>query len=183
MVFGSHGDFDRFTVFYWLGILVNVAFAAVMLLFFAAWVFQSLRRSLVTPELLTALTCAAIAIVNPAQTLGIGNAGERFIYPALILPVLFFEGPSRLRQLGGALGAFTMVFVAYLLVVLPRDASVGNIPNWSAMNRPDARFRILFWHRPFMYLDQIEAAQISAELGAPPTAGIKYETSLLRHGP
>jgi hypothetical protein len=133
--------------------------------------------------LLTALTCAAIAVANPAQTLGIGNAGERFIYPVLILAVLFFKGPARLRELAGALGAFNVVFAIYLLAMLPRDAAAGNLPDWSAMNHPETRLRILFWHRPFMYFDQIGAAQVAAESGLQPTVRLKYETSLLRHKP
>ncbi|MBV9655810.1 MAG: hypothetical protein JOZ42_14740 [Acetobacteraceae bacterium] len=181
MVFGGAGDADRFAAFYWLGTAVNFAFAGAMALLFLAWL-RARRTAAPTPELLTAVSCAVIAAVDPGETLGIGNAGERFIYPALIIAVLCFEGGRRWRQTGAVLGGFAALLGLHLLIGLPpQTTAISGVPDWSAMNDPRSRFRILFWHRPFLYLGQIEAGQDAATTGAPPAAGIMYETSLLQH--
>jgi hypothetical protein len=177
------GDFERFKAFYFVGVVINVLFAAAMGLLFITWVARSWQDGAVTVPLLTALSCAVIAIINPGRTLGIGNGTERFLYPTLIIAVLFFCGPSRWRWFAGVFGAFLPVFAAYLLIMVPRTAPLREVPDWSAMNRSDARPRILFWHRPYMYLPQIEAAQEAAMHGTTPTADILYQTSILRHKP
>jgi hypothetical protein len=177
------GDFERFKAFYFVGVVINVLFAAAMGLLFITWVARSWQDGAVTVPLLTALSCAVVAIINPGRTLGIGNGTERFLYPTLIIAVLFFCGPSRWRRFAGVFGAFLPVFAAYLLIMVPRTAPLREVPDWSAMNRSDARPRILFWHRPYMYLPQIEAAQEAAMHGTTPTADILYQTSILRHKP
>jgi len=138
-----------------------------------------LARRTISPELLTGIVCGLVAIVNPAGILGISNVGERFLYPALIFAVLSFDGASILRRFAGCLSAFQVVVLLYILVTIPKGAVRGEIPASEAINHPGARYQLLFWHRPFMFLPQIEAAQAAATSGAPPTSPIAFEGSIL----
>jgi hypothetical protein len=183
LLFGASSDYERCKVLYLAGIVVNIIFAGAMIMFLTTWVTRSVKGSQITPELLTAVSCVFIAIVNPALALGVGNAGERFIYPAFIIVAIFFDGPSRWSQLGGVAGGFLLVFLTYQVSIVPRNATLRGDPGWSEMNRPEVRFRILFWHRPFLYLPQLDAAQEAAVLGTTPTIDIVYQTSVLRHKP
>jgi hypothetical protein len=134
--------------------------------------------------LLTAIACIAIAVLNPAGILGISNVGERFLYPALIIAVLFFDGATPLRRLAGALSSVIVVVLLYILVVTPTGAAVAESPGTAAINQPEARYRLLFWHRPFMFLPQVEAAQAAATSGKAPALAIAFEGSvLLTRGP
>jgi hypothetical protein len=183
LLFGGSSDYERCKLFYFAGVLINIMFAGAMIMFMISWVIRSRKRLHITPEILTALSCVFIATLNPALALGVGNAGERFIYPAFIVAVIFFDGPSRWNVFGGVAGALLSVFLVYQLNVVPRNTSVGADPGWSEMNRSEARFHILFWHRPFLYLPQIDAAQAAAVFGTTPTIDIIYQTSVLRHKP
>jgi hypothetical protein len=179
MVFDNAGDFDRAPSFFLLGVVVNFLFAASMAMFFIMWVAKSTARRTWSPELMTAIVCCIVAIFDPSRKLGITNVGERFIYPAVILVVISFQVPSAMLRLSAFLSAFLVVFLAHALIVLPKGTEVGGVPGNGIVNEPGARYHVLFWHRPFWYLDSAAAAQISAISGRPPTLPIVFPTSML----
>jgi hypothetical protein len=183
LIFDGLGDFDRFRAFFYVGVIVNFLFAVCMAILFVMCVVHSVRRRLISPELLTAIFCCFIAIVDPSRLLGITNVGERFIYPALILAVLSWDGADVCRRTACSLSAFLVVCLVYILAVLPKGAEVGAVPLNDIVNDAGSRYHILFWHRPFMYLHQVEAAQTSAVSGQSPSLRIAFETSIFLRKP
>jgi hypothetical protein len=179
LVFADAGDYERLRPMYFCGVLINFLFAGCMGVIFLRWVSRSISARLFTPELLTAVTCATIAVINPASSLGIANAGERFIYPAMLICMLMLAKDDLWKRIAGVLASFLLVYLIYVAAVIPKEPSPGGIPKNDIVNRPDARYHLLFWHRPFMYFEQVDAAQRAATAGGTPTARVAFETSIL----
>jgi hypothetical protein len=180
LVFDNFGDYDRLKSAYLIGIAINVLFSGSMALYCVAWVLNSIKKKVFSPELLTSVTFALIAVINPGLTLGIGNASERFLYPALAIAVLSFSPPLLLRRLVLGFGSCLAIFLAYQIWVLPRSKPLPDNSDSRQVNQPALRPRLIFWHRPFLFYGQLEAAESSARSGMPPTADIVWETSILQ---
>src|SRR5690242_18926972 len=105
--------------------------------------------------------------------------GERLIYPALILAVLSWHGPRLFLRFGAFLSWLQVVLLACTLIVLPKGAGVGASPGNGIISDGEHRSHLSFWHRPFMFLGQIEAAQKAAGSGHLPTSRIGYATMTL----
>jgi len=180
LVFNNFGDYDRLKSAYLIGIAINVFFSGSMALYLVAWVLNSIKKKVFSPELLTSVTFALIAVINPGRTLGIGNAGERFVYPALAIAVLSFSPPLLLRRLVLGFGSCLAIFLAYQIWVLPRSKPLPDNADWHQADQPETRPRLIFWHRPFLYYEQLAAAESSARSGIPPTADIVFESSILQ---
>ncbi len=183
MVLEQVGDYDRFRQLYWFGVVLNFCFAASILGFTGFWIVRSLAKGRRTAASLTAAACLAIACVNPSAQLGIGNVGERFVYPAVLFAILFSDRLLILKRVGAAMATFLVVFLAYLVVIMPRDAAGNHAPPNGAINEPGVRYHVLFWHRPFLNLEQAQAAQDSSENGRAPNHAIAFETSILQARP
>ena len=177
-VFGGIGDYDRAPMLYWAGAVTNLAYAVCMGVLFLAWVHNSWQERSHRDELLTALTFILLAIVDPSRYLGIANTGERLMSPALMLAVMSLRHRSVAEYIGASLTALSAVVIVCFILA-------GHVPNAAAVpandivSDPTQRFHVLFWHKPFAFTLQAEAAARAGADGIVPTQPIAFETSLL----
>lgn len=172
-VFAAGGDVVVRPAIYWAGVLLNCAYALVLMLMLVLGGWDAVRRKSVTVvPVIAGILMALVFLLMPPGRL-VANTGERFMYPALLLLLLFL--PLRLR-LAQALGA------AAVLLLLGLVALTSAQQDW-ATGLPEADWeapqRVLFQHRPTAFAGAWHAME---ELGAGKPADppqLSFETSLL----
>lgn len=177
MVIGGVGDAARAPALYVAGIAANLLFALLALLpVIAATVLDVVRRRQWTPAHLTALCCFAAYAVLPAHMFGVVNIGERFLLPGLLIGLAAASDPWRLRRLGAAVAMLAPAMVVYFHLVMPQAAPAREADHL-AITDPSARLSLLFWHRPFQFHEEIEAARRGQ------VVRLGFTTSILRARP
>jgi hypothetical protein len=178
-VFGGVGDYDRAPMLYWAGVVTNLTYAVCMGGLFLAWVRNSWQEQSRRNELLTAITFIVLTIVDPSGYLGIANTGERLISPALMLAVISLQHRSVAERIGASLTALSVVVIVFFVLAGSQVPNPGAVPANDIVSNPAKRFQVLFWHKPFGFIPQTEAAERAWSRGTVPTQPIAFETSLL----
>jgi hypothetical protein len=178
-IFGGMGDYERAPILYWAGSAANLAFAVCMGVLFLTWLRTAWREQLCRDEFLTALTFIFLTIADAGAYLGIANTGERLIAPALILAVISLQRRGIAAYCGASLAALSAVVFVCFALVGSRGPYAGAIPANDIVSDPTRRFHVLFWHKPFDFAAQAEAAMQAWAQGFVPTRPIAFETSLL----
>ena len=101
------------------------------------------------------------------------NMGERLLIPAMLVALAICPDAWNLRRLGAAVAALAPVLLLHLHLILPAIPPAADIGHLAAHDAAQ-RHRLLFWHRPFHFRSQMEAAQ----RGKPVRIG--FTTSILR---
>lgn len=170
MIIGGIGDAERAPVLYWGGVALNLAFAAVALVPLGFAVVQAVWRGDRSPALLTAAGCLVGFVVLPSAVFGVVNVGERLLVPAMVIAVVCCPGVGRL---GAMLALPAPAMVVYFHLIMPAVLPAAGISHLAA-HEVGQRWRLLFWHRPFQFQAQIEAA------GRGEVVRLGFTTSLLR---
>lgn len=178
-IFGGMGDYERAPILYWVGAATNLTFALCMGVLFLTWVRTSWRDQLCRNELLAALTFILLAVADPSGYLGIANTGERLISPALILAVISLRRRTAAMYFGASIAALSAVVFVCFALVGSHGPNAGAIPPNDIVSDPTRRFHVLFWHKPFAFASEVEAAEQSWDRGVVPTQPIGFETSVL----
>lgn len=156
-ILGGLGDADRAPALYWPGVAANLAFALVALAPLAWALLDRVRRGDRSPALLTALACLAGLAVLPSALFGVVNVGERLLIPAMLVALTLCPDRWHLRRFGAAIAALSPAMLLHLHLILPAappDAGIGHL----AAHDPAQRHRLLFWHRPYHFQAQFNAA-------------------------
>ncbi|MCX7377085.1 MAG: hypothetical protein NTY94_10135 [Alphaproteobacteria bacterium] len=172
-ILGGIGDADRTPHLYWSGVATNLLFAGVVLLPLALALLDRLRKGDRSPSLLTALACLGGYMVLPSALFGVVNVGERLLLPAVLVMLALCPDPWNMRRLGAGIAALAPLTLLHLHLGLPADPPSGTIDHLAAHD-PAQRYRVLFWHRPFYFQSQFNAAQ----RGEPVPLG--FTTSIVR---
>jgi hypothetical protein len=154
---GAVGDADRAPVLYAAGVGANLLFVLVAVLPLAAALLHRVWQGDRSPAVLTAVACLAGFVVLPSAMFGVVNVGERLLLPALLVALACCPDPWRLRRIGAAVAALAPVTLLHLHLILPAAPPEGRIGHLSAHD-PAQRMRVLFWHRPFQFAAQFDAA-------------------------
>lgn len=176
-VFSSGGDAAVRPIAYWAGVGVNAAFAALLLAAFAggAWTLWRVRSTRAAPMLVAASLFALVFLALPAGR-WVGNTGERFLYPALLLLLLCL--PLR-RTMVTALATLSLYFAVGLggLASSRAEWLVPVDPDWTSLQR------VLFLHRPTTFVSRFEEVRRMEALGGAPRLPLAFETSVLLQVP
>ena len=181
-IVGHAGDFTRHRLLYGAGVLIDLAFAALFVVPLFGRIILSVAQRRFSSESLMSLVCLGGFLILPSTLFGVVNIGERVLAIAVVGAVLAAQTPtvwpSWPMRAGALLAcALPLTIVGALAVTL----GVGHdVPfDAAAIDRPGERTRLLFWHRSFEFLDEMQAAQHSARSGAPPTRLPGFDTSIL----
>ena len=172
-IIGGVSDADRAPPLYWGGVATNLLFAGAVVLPLALALLDWLRKGDRSPALLTALACLGGYAVLPSALFGVVNVGERLLLPAVLVMLALCPDPLKLRRLAAGIAALAPLTLLHLHLSLPIDTPGGTIDHLAAHD-PAQRYRVLFWHRPFYFQSQFNAAQ----RGEPVPLG--FTTSILR---
>ena len=170
MIIGGTGDADRAVWLYWGGVGVNLAFVAVVLVPLGFAVMRAVWRGDRSPALVTAAICLAGFVVLPSAIFGVVNVGERLLLVAMLIGLTCCRDVWRF---GAVLALPAPAVVVYFYLIIPAALPSGGISHLAA-HEAEQRWRVLFWHRPFQFQEQIAAA----ERGEAVRLG--FTTSLLR---
>ena len=170
MIIGGIGDAERAPWLYWGGVAVNLGFAVTVLVPLGFAVLRDVWRGDRSPALLTAVVCLAGFAVLPSAIFGVVNVGERLLLPAMVIALVCCRDVWR----GGAVLALPApAMVLYFHLIMPAVLPAAGIGHLAA-HEPGQKWRLLFWHRPFQFQAQIEAA------GRGEAIRLGFTTSLLR---
>jgi hypothetical protein len=172
------GDHTRHALLYAAGVLVNFGFALLFVVPLSLCAIAMMVQRQFTPEVMTALICFGGFLILPSTLFGIVNIGERALAVAAVLAVIAVKLPDWTLRSGAALACLmplTIVSVLAGTIGVTHDRPLSS----AAINDPHQRNRLLFWHRAFEFLDEVQMAQRSALSGTPPTSLPGFDTSIL----
>lgn len=172
-ILGGFGDADRAPALYWAGVAANLAFAAALLPPLAWALLRHLRQGDRSPAMLTALACLAGYAILPSALFGVVNVGERLLVPAVLVLLAICPAPRGTRRIAAAIAALAPAAILHLHLILPATPPGGSISHLAAHDA-NQRHRLLFWHRPYQFQAQFDAAR----RGTPVRLG--FSTSLVR---
>jgi hypothetical protein len=182
---GETGDLERAAAFYYTGLALNLAFAALAGLLALVFVRDRWGQLLRSPVLAYLAGVATLYIVSPTSFLGVVNIGERFLLHGLLVLVLASLAirETALIRAAGAVQATLIVSLVSLLAILadirPTTAPIAN----DTVVTLDDRGRKFFWKRPFGFWDRVGAAagvRDGCLDDAPPP---RFDTSILVYDP
>jgi len=177
-IFGGIGDFERAPRFYWMGVAANLVFATYLGVLFLRWALHSLHTRAYSTEFLTAATLLIIGVFNIGALLGIAQAGERMIAPALLLTVLALPPKTLIARTGAMLSAVLLAVLLHFNAAADHSLMSGKGQFRQLMFDSKARFHILFWERPFLLAEPALYAEQDSIRGAPPQHPLMFQTSL-----
>jgi hypothetical protein len=191
VIFGAD-DAARFgRPFLVLGIMSNVAFLTGMVLLVLAGVRTNWRIRVRSAEFLAGGVLVSIAAVLTPTALGVGNPGERLLYPAFVLFTIIALSPPRPSSTGRLRTAASLVLSIGLVVgfALSSAGLIGAGISYGRKDRTahgssgepvgDGRDRTLFAHRLVQFDDRMKETERAWRAGESLTLPLAFDTALL----
>jgi hypothetical protein len=174
-VFSSGGDAVNRPLVYWCGVVANFVYGigVVLLIGWGGW--RVLRRISIPAEIVAAGSLLLVFLVMPGFFQGVVNPGERFLYPALLLALLYLPA-SRFALAGFSLAGVVMMLVGILPIF-------GSAIDWSEP-ASDQLLSVqpshaLFWHRPTLFADKAIENEWAERHRTVPRLPLTYANSIL----
>ena len=182
---GSLSDVDRLPIYYYLGVVTNIAIGA-----FLVFLHFRVLKHFSNPK--TRYLALAISILGltyllaPSLALQVVNPGERILYPELLCVFAVALGKAKentiLSRNKNAIAATIYVFLITTLTCLAiATARQGyqRVAPETFLSAQKNYLKILYWHRPYQFQSRSDYLEQAAQNDAPLKLPITFPTSLV----